>query len=73
MIGRLIGIALVIALIAGSYALARGIGPMTYFMDDNALMSQYMAESQSVASDAQADDAGVKVAKHPSSLLQSQD
>jgi hypothetical protein len=73
MIGRLIGIALVIALIAGAYALARGIGPMKYFMDDNALMSQYMAESQSVASDAQAGDANVKVAKHQSALLQSQD
>jgi hypothetical protein len=73
MIGRLIGIALVLALIAGSYALARGIGPMKYFMDDNALMSQYIAQSQAVASDAQSNDASVKVAKHQSALLQSQD
>jgi hypothetical protein len=73
MIGKVIGIAFVLALIAGSYALARGLGPMKYYMDDNTLMSQYIADTQAIASDAQADDANVKLAKHQSPLLQSQD
>jgi hypothetical protein len=73
MTGRLVGIVLVAALIAGCYALARGHGPMTYYMDDNALLSRYLADTETLASDSQPASASVATVKHESPLLQSQD
>ena len=73
MTGRLIGIVLIAALVVGSYALARSHGPMTYYMDDNALLSRYLADSATLASDSEPTSASVATVKHESPLLQSQD
>jgi hypothetical protein len=46
---------------------------MTYYMDDNALLSRYLADAQTLASDSQPASASVATVKHDSPLLQSQD
>ncbi|WP_250501228.1 hypothetical protein [Caballeronia sp. GAWG1-5s-s] len=44
----IIGILFLIVLCAGCYALAHGDGPMTYFMDDDSLLSQCLCEQQAL-------------------------
>ncbi|VXC93463.1 conserved exported hypothetical protein [Burkholderia sp. 8Y] len=47
---RIIGTFLVMALSAGCYVLAHGDGPMTYYMDDNSLLSQHLDDNPALAS-----------------------
>jgi hypothetical protein len=73
MIGRLIGIVLAVALAAGCYALVRGHDPQTLYMDDNALLSRYLSDSQALAADSEPASTSLATVKHASPLLESQD
>lgn len=63
---KLIGIAFIVALVSGCFALARSHGPMTYYMDDTALLSQYLTDTQALVSDSQSTSEGPANPKHES-------
>jgi hypothetical protein len=73
MIGKLIGAVLVVAVAAGCYALTRVHDPRTYYMDDNALLSRYLSDSQALAADSEPASTSLATVKQASPLLQSQD
>lgn len=66
MTGKLIGIAFIVALASGCLALACGHGPMTYYMDDTALLSQYLTDTQALVSDSHSTSESPANVKHES-------